>query len=94
VEAALAGLLVVAAWLLLGPNVLPWYALWLLPFLVLRLEPGSLLFTGSVALAYLVYPDWQSGARWEVGWGVRALEYAPCLVVGVMGRLRDAGEPV
>ena len=91
-DAALSGLLVVAAWLLLGPNVLPWYALWLLPFLVLRLEPGSLLFTGSVALAYLVYPDWQSGERWEVGWGVRALEYAPCLVVALLGRLRDAGE--
>jgi len=92
VEAALAGLLVVAGWLLLGPNVLPWYALWLLPFLVLRLEPGTLLFTGSVALAYLVYPEWQSGERWQLGWGVRALEYAPCLVVGLLGRLRDAGE--
>jgi len=92
VEAALAGLVVVGAWLLLGPNVLPWYALWLLPFLVLRLEPGTLLFTGTVALAYFVYPDWQSGEPWELGWGMRALEYAPCLLVGLLGRLRDAGE--
>lgn len=92
VDTAAAGLVVVAAWLLLGPNVLPWYALWLLPFLVLRLEPGTLLFTGTVALAYLVYPEWQSGERWSVSWGVRALEYAPCLVVALLGRLRDAGE--
>ena len=40
VEAASAGLTVVSAWLLLAPNVLPWYALWLLPFLVLREVPG------------------------------------------------------
>jgi hypothetical protein len=83
-EPVAAGIAVVAASLLLGPNVLPWYALWFLPFLVVRPEPAALLFTGTVALAYLVYPTWQSGERWEVGWGIRALEYGPCLVVAVV----------
>jgi alpha-1,6-mannosyltransferase len=83
-EPVAAGTLVVAASLLLGPNVLPWYALWFLPFLVVRPEPAALLFTGTVALAYLVYPAWQSGERWEVGWGIRAFEYGPCLAVAVM----------
>ncbi len=72
---------VVAAAILLGPNVLPWYALWFLPLLVLRDEPAALLFTGTVTLAYLVYPAWRSGEPWRVGLDVRALEYIPCLIV-------------
>jgi len=92
VEPAAAGMLVVAVWLALGPNILPWYALWLLPFLVLRDEPAALLFTGTVALAYLVLPIWQSGEHWQVGWGTRALEYAPCVLVAAASRLRPGGE--
>lgn len=80
-EPVTAATAVVAAALLLSPNVLPWYALWLLPFLVLRDEPAALLFTGTVSLAYLVYPGWQSGERWTLGWGVRFLEYGPCALV-------------
>ena len=74
--------------LLLGPNVLPWYALWLLPLLVLRDEPAALLFTGTVSLAYLVYPAWQSGEPWALGWGWRALEYGPCVAVAAWSLLR------
>ena len=80
-ETVAAATLVVVASLLLGPNVLPWYALWLLPLLVLRDEPAALLFTGTVSLAYLVYPAWQSGEPWALGWGWRALEYGPCVAV-------------
>lgn len=79
---------VVAVSLLLGPNVLPWYALWFLPMLVLRDEPAALLFTGTVGLAYLVYPEWRSGERWALGWGIRALEYGPCLLVAALCRVR------
>jgi hypothetical protein len=82
-EPVAAATAVVAAALLLGPNVLPWYALWLLPLLVVRDEPAALLFTGTVSLAYLVYPAWQSGEPWKLGWGVRALEYGPCALVAV-----------
>ena len=85
-EAATAGLLVVAASLLLAANVLPWYALWLLPFLVLRDSPAALLFTGTVTLAYLAYPGWRSGEPWQVSWWVRALEYGPCAAVAWMSR--------
>ena len=85
-ETATAGLLVVAASLLLAANVLPWYALWLLPFLVLVDAPAALLFTGTVTLAYLVYPDWRTSGEWYLPWSVRALEYAPCLVVALLSR--------
>jgi rSAM/selenodomain-associated transferase 1 len=93
VEPAAAGLAVVAGALLLSANVLPWYALWLLPFLVLRDCPPALLYTGTAAFAYLVYPPWQSGERWAVGWDVRALEYLPCLLVAaVWARRRKVGD--
>jgi alpha-1,6-mannosyltransferase len=82
-EPVSAALAVIAASVLLAPNVLPWYALWLLPFLVLRDAPAALLFTGTVQLAYLVYPDWLSGQRWQVNGWMRALEYGPCLAVAV-----------
>jgi hypothetical protein len=77
---------VVAASLLLAANVLPWYALWLLPFLVLGDAPAVLLFTGTVALAYLAYPEWRSGESWYLSWGVRALEYGPCALVAWRAR--------
>jgi hypothetical protein len=80
-EPVAAATAVVVASLLLAPNVLPWYALWLLPLLVLRDEPAALLFTGTVSLAYVVHPDWQSGEPWKLGWGWRALEYGPCALV-------------
>ena len=88
VEPAAAGLAVVAASLLLAANVLPWYALWLLPFLVLREAPAALLFTGTVALAYLAVPGWRSGEPWHVPWGIRVLEYGPCLAVALLARRR------
>ena len=82
-EPVAAATAVVVASLLLAPNVLPWYALWLLPLLVLRDEPFALLFTGTVSLAYVVYPGWQSGEPWKLGWGWRALEYGPCVAVAL-----------
>ena len=80
-EPVAAALAVVAASLLLSPNVLPWYPLWFVPLLVVRDEPAALLFTGTVSLAYSVYPDYHSGEPWKLGWGMRALEYLPCLLV-------------
>jgi hypothetical protein len=83
VEPASGALVVVAATLFLAPNVLPWYALWLLPLLVLRDAPAALLFTGTVGLVYLVYLGWNEGGPWALGWGWRALEYVPCLAVAI-----------
>jgi alpha-1,6-mannosyltransferase len=88
-EPARAGLVVTAASLLVAANVLPWYALWLLPFLVLTPAPAALAFTGTASLAYLVYPIVQAGGSWHVGWDVRAVEYGVPLAVAVMERFRD-----
>jgi hypothetical protein len=82
-DPALAGLVVTTTWLLLSPNVLPWYALWLLPWLVLVEAPGALAFTLTAPLAYLVYPASFAGGPWQVGWGVRALEYGPGVLIAL-----------
>lgn len=84
-------LITAVAFLALCPSVLPWYALWLLPLVALRDSPGSLLFTGTVGLAYLVYPEWLAGGTWQVGWGVRALEYLPCVAVAAEAWWRRQG---
>jgi hypothetical protein len=88
-EAVAAATAVVVATLLLSPNVLPWSALWLLPLLTLRDEPAALLFTGTVSLANLVYPGWQSGEPWRLGWGWRGLEYGPCMAVVLWTQIRQ-----
>ena len=93
VTPAAAGLVVVSSVLLLGPNLLPWYALWLLPFMVLLDAPFALLFTGTVALAYLVYPAWQSGEPWYIPWRVRLVEYGPCAVVLATSGWRAFSQP-
>ena len=90
---ATAALVVVSSVLLLGPNLLPWYALWLLPFLVLLDAPFALLFTGTVALAYLVYPAWQSGETWYLPFWVRTLEYGPCALVLATSAWRAGQRP-
>jgi hypothetical protein len=93
VDATTAGLAVVAVWLVLTPSVLPSYAVWLLPWLVLRDARPLLLFTATVQLAYLVYPAWLAGAPWKVGWAVRACEYLPCLVLAAAGLARARKAP-
>ena len=80
-----AGLIMSIALILLIPNVLPWYALWLLVFLpASRFSPlwaGALVMTLTAPLAYLVYPGWLKGEPWHLSWSVRALEYGvPALV--------------
>jgi uncharacterized membrane protein len=91
VEPARACLLMAAAWLLLMPSVLPWYALWLVPLLCLVEAAGALAFTATVALAYLAYPGWLAGGPWQLGWGIRAVEYGLPLAIQVGRRLRSHG---
>lgn len=83
-EPARAALALVTAFLLLGPSALPWYALWLLPLLVVVEAPALLLFTGTIALGYFALPGWQSGSEWQLPWAWRLLEYGPCAAVATV----------
>jgi len=80
-------------------NLFPWYLLWLLPLLAVFAEPGRwlgfrlapglawLVFSGTVALAYLFF------IRWQVVPLGQAAEYAPLyglLVISAMAPTRAA----
>jgi hypothetical protein len=64
--------------LLLSPNVFPWYALWLVPFLAITPSVPWIAFTGSVAFAYAFFLC----EPWAIPMWARLIEIAP-LVLGV-----------
>jgi len=57
----------------LGLNVFPWYATWVVPFLALAPSPSWIGFTGTVALAYTFFLD----TPWAIPAWARAAELAP-----------------
>ena len=78
-------------------NLFPWYLLWLLPLFALFVEPGSrwglklapatawLVYSGSIALAYMFFVHWR-----VVAWA-QVAEYAPLyglLVLPLLPRAR------
>ena len=77
-------------------NLFPWYLLWLLPLMVVRLEPGQtgwfrlapmtawLVFSGSTALAYTFFIKWR-----VVGWA-QVAEYAPLYLLLLLPALPRA----
>jgi hypothetical protein len=86
------------AWLsvwftLFTQNLFPWYLLWLLPLIVVFVEPGRLLgfklapmtawlvFSGTIAFSYLFFVRWR-----VVPWG-QAAEYLPLYALLLMSAL-------
>ncbi len=59
--------------LLVSPNIFPWYAVWLVPFLAWAPSLPWLAFTGTVAFAYAFFLQHPWGVP---GWA-RGLEFAP-----------------
>src|SRR6266704_6283685 len=45
----------IGGYILLSPNIFPWYVLWLVPFLAVRPSPPWIAFTGTVAFAYTFF---------------------------------------
>lgn len=69
-----AGLATVSAYLVLVPTAMhPWYAVWVVPFLVVRWSPAWLWFTGVVSISYLTYV-WKPA---DLPLWLRALEWLP-----------------
>lgn len=64
---------------LLSPNVFPWYALWLVPFLAVAPSAPWIAFTGSVMFAYAFFLE----QPWVVPSWARAVAIAP-LAVGAL----------
>jgi hypothetical protein len=70
--------MLVGGLLVLGGNIFPWYAVWLVPFLAVVPSIPWIAFTGTVGLAYTFF----LGQPWAIPWWARVLEFAP-LAAGV-----------
>lgn len=70
-QVARSGLLVLGGALLAAAYLQPWYALWLLPFLVVTAAPGWIWLTGTLPLLYVF------GIEGHLPWWVRVAIYAP-----------------
>jgi hypothetical protein len=65
--------LLVGGLLLLSPNLFPWYAVWLVPFLALAPSVAWIAFTGSVVAAYTFFLH----EPWGIPGWARAVVFAP-----------------
>jgi hypothetical protein len=64
---------------LLSPNIFPWYAVWLVPFLAVAPSAPWIAFTGSVLFAYAFFLQ----QPWAVPPWARVVEFAP-LALGAL----------
>jgi alpha-1,2-mannosyltransferase len=64
---------------LLSPNIFPWYAVWLVPFLAWSPRVPWIVFTGTVAFAYAFFMR----EPWAIPAWARVLEFAP-LALGIL----------
>lgn len=64
---------------LLSPNIFPWYAVWLVPFLAVAPSAPWIAFTGSVMFAYAFFLQ----QPWAVPPWARVVEFAP-LAIGAL----------
>jgi len=63
--------------ILLTPVVEPWYLLWIVPLLCLRLSWMWLVFSGLVMLSYAVLPGYVRHGTWRIPGWVAWVEYGP-----------------
>jgi hypothetical protein len=63
----------VAGFIVLAPNVFPWYAVWLVPLLAVAPSAPLIAFTGTVAFAYAFFLS----EPWAIPWWARLVEVAP-----------------
>jgi hypothetical protein len=61
---------------------MPWYLVWLVPFLALRPSPSGFAFTSLITLAYLI-----PAHRWR-GW-VLWVEYLPVYLLFAAEKLKE-----
>jgi hypothetical protein len=69
---------------LLSPNIFPWYAVWLVPFLAVAPSAPWIAFTGSVMFAYAFFLQ----QPWAVPQWARVVEFAPLALGGLYWLVR------
>jgi hypothetical protein len=62
---------------LLGPDIQPWYLLWILPLAAIYLDIPIIIFSSSVLLSYAIYPTYDLTGEWRESVFILILEYLP-----------------
>ena len=70
----------VAGFIVLAPNVFPWYAVWLVPFLAVTPSVPLIAFTGTVAFAYSFFLS----EPWTIPLWARLVEGAPLAIAAAI----------
>ena len=78
---------------LLSPVLHPWYLLWLIPCCCFYRVPAVVAWTGTVVLAYTVWPGRLADGRWMLPVWAHVLEYAPVVLLGCWELRRGACRP-
>ncbi len=68
---------------LLSPVLHPWYLLWIIPCFCFVRVPAIVALTGTVVLAYTVWPGRLADGRWMLPVWAHVLEYAPVAILGL-----------
>jgi hypothetical protein len=62
--------------LLLGPDVQPWYLLWLLPFTLILFDVAIITLSVTVLLSYQIYPEYNQNHIWSEDPLILLVEYS------------------
>ena len=84
-----AGFFLVGAFLLLTPTLHPWYAIWMIPFMVFYRQPAWLVFTGLIAVSYHVLIRYASEGVWEEAVWVKPLLFGGFALVWAFEWIRQ-----
>ena len=84
-----AGFFLVGAFLLLTPTLHPWYAIWMIPFMVFYRQPAWLIFTGLIAVSYHVLIRYASEGVWEEAVWVKPLLFGGFALVWAFEWIRQ-----
>ncbi len=68
---------------LLSPVLHPWYLIWIIPCFCFVRSPALIALTGTVVLAYTVWPGRLADGRWELPLWAHVAEYAPVVLLGI-----------
>jgi glycosyl transferase family 87 len=71
---------VVVGFIVLAPNVFPWYAVWLVPLLAVSPSAPLIAFTGTVAFAYTFFLS----EPWTIPLWARLVEVAPLVAAAAL----------
>ena len=73
-----------------GPDVQPWYILWVFPLAVIILYRPIIVYSLTIILSYYIYIKYDSSGIWEENEIVLLLEYLPVYLIWLHDELKQS----